>query len=116
MKKLFILFLFASAFASCTSSNPYTAKAADTVTAIEAEQHAALMVDSAKALLNDANYYVEKGILKTMAPSEVNAKIKPIMAKYEAVYKTLDAQDTMKVYSYRIESVNKLMNLQMKMN
>lgn len=113
MKQLLFLFLAATALISCTSNQAST-KQADTVTAIEAEQNAALLVDSAKALLNDANYWVEKGIKQTVPPSEVNAKLKPIMAKYDAVYKSLDPQDTLEVHNYRIEEVNKMIELQMK--
>jgi hypothetical protein len=73
-----------------------------------------VLIDSAKFLLNDANFYMEKGVKKQMLPSKVNAKVKPLMEQYFAVYKQLRPVDTVVVYNYRIDLLNKLIDLQVK--
>lgn len=75
-----------------------------------------ILVDSAKELINDANYWMEKGIRKQLPPSKVNDHIKPVMAKYEEIYKKLSPSDTIEVRRYRIEQINKMIDLQIKLN
>lgn len=47
-----------------------------------------------------------------MKRSEVNAKLKPVMEKYFAIFKRLAPEDTIQVNKYRSKKINELIDLQ----
>ncbi len=69
--------------------------------------------DSAKMLIDSANYWVSKGIRGEMKNTEVNKIVDPMMANFFRIYKELPPEDTAVVYKYRIMRVNELIDLQM---
>jgi|GEM_PF-3395292 len=69
-------------------------------------------VDSAKTLLDESTTLTAKGIRGTMKRSEVNAKLKPVMEKYFAIFKRLAPEDTIQVNKYRSKKINELIDLQ----
>lgn len=111
-----ILYLCAIGFLSCNNSQSVsTKKGTDSVKKVETKKvDYKVLVDSAKFLLNDANFYMEKGVKKQMLPSQVNAKVKPLMDNFFVVYSQLPPSDTLEVYNYRIDLLNKLIDLQVK--
>lgn len=63
-------------------------------------------------ILEEANSYVKKGILKQMDNAEVNSKINPLMKRYEELKKDLSASEIEQLENYRITEINKLIDLQ----
>lgn len=71
--------------------------------------------DSAKALLLEAQKYMEKGIRKEMTGPEANEKIKPVMAQFMEIYKRLPSADTVAIYQFRMQQFQEMVNLQVSM-
>ena len=69
-------------------------------------------VKKAKNILDEANGYVKKGIIKQMSTDEVNKKINPLMAKYEKILGELNPKEQEVVKNYRISELNKVVDLQ----
>lgn len=68
-------------------------------------------VAKAKKILNEANSYVKKGILKEMSDDAVNAKINPLMEEYQKLLSQLHGADKEHVENYRIAEINKVIDL-----
>jgi len=68
-------------------------------------------VAEAKKILDEANSYVKKGILKEMSNDAVNAKINPLMEKYQKLLSQLHGADKEHVENYRIVEINKVIDL-----
>ena len=68
-------------------------------------------VAEAKKILDEANSYVKKGILKEMSNDAVNAKINPLMEKYQKLLSQLHDADKEHVENYRIAEINKVIDL-----
>jgi PBP1b-binding outer membrane lipoprotein LpoB len=111
MKRLFILLAGALLFSACNNDN--MDDSADTPTKETATPAAATTpVDSAKALLLEAQKYMEKGIRKEMTGQEANEKIKPVMAQFMEIYKRLPPADTAVIYQFRMQQFQEMVNLQ----
>lgn len=72
-----------------------------------------IFADSAMALLVEVNEYVAKGIKNEMPNEEVNSVINPKMEKYFTLYGKLKPEDTLRVYQFRIDKLNEIIDLQM---
>ncbi|WP_124586792.1 hypothetical protein [Pedobacter sp. KBW06] len=95
---------FALAIAACNNHSETT----------NAALSDSLQVEAAKTLLDSSNAYVARGIKKEWTKVQVNEKVNPTMEKFWVIYKKLKPADTLKVYEYRIDGINKLIDLQMK--
>ena len=75
-----------------------------------------MQVEAAKVLLDSSNAYVARGVKKEWTKAQVNEKVNPTMEKFWVIYKKLKPADTLKVYEYRLDGINELIDLQMKQN
>jgi hypothetical protein len=107
--------LFVTACEPNNSENTSTSPSEETTTVASTQSAPAMMpVDSAKALLIEAQGYMEKGIRKEMPGPDVNEKMKPIMAQFMEIYKRLPPADTATIYQFRIKQYQEMVNLQVK--
>ncbi|RYD79859.1 MAG: hypothetical protein EOP55_03715 [Sphingobacteriales bacterium] len=110
MKNLTFI-LLALVFASCnTKSENTTSSVHDSSSVVTSS----VMVDSAKLIIDETSSIMEKGIKGKMDTAEINKQIKPLMAEYNRIYKTLSPADTVNLYAYRMKKVSEMMELQQK--
>ncbi|WP_086980169.1 hypothetical protein [Elizabethkingia miricola] len=69
--------------------------------------------DSAITLLNTVDSIMKKAIKKEISPKEVNKQIEPLMKKYEKYLSELSTQDSIEIQKYRIDQINKMIDLQL---
>jgi len=112
-KKLVIL-IYPLVLYSCSSDSKKQEVAEDTIAQpILQVDSSKILADSAMALLVEANQYVAKGIKKEMSNNKVNEIINPLMERYFILYSKLKPEDTLRVYQFRIDKLNELIDLQM---
>lgn len=72
-------------------------------------------IDKLKAIkiLDEINGWMKKGITKELSPKKVNEKINPLMDNYQDLLKKMNEADSISVQKYRIEQINKMIDLQM---
>lgn len=73
-----------------------------------------IMKQEAIRLLNEADGWVKKGVLKEVSTSKVNENINPLMKQYDKTLSKLNKQDSLSVQEYRMKQINKMIELQMK--
>jgi len=94
---------------SCNDSQLKSSKTA--IPSIDSNQ---ILIDSAKGLLLQSNEYVKKGITGEIANKKVNKMIKPMMDKYDLIFKRIKPSDTTALNDYRVGLINELIDLQIK--
>jgi hypothetical protein len=67
-------------------------------------------------LLNEVDIWMKKGVMKELSPSIVNEKVTPLMMKYQKILAELNKEDSISVQQYRIEQINKMIDLQIQQN
>lgn len=110
MKKNLIPFI-ALLFLGCDAPTQKSPVKADSVSTDSVTK--AVRIDSAKRLLDSANFYMAKGIKKEMDKTEVRKHVSAIMENFQSIYKKLAPTDTLEVYQYRVDRVNEMIDLQM---
>jgi hypothetical protein len=70
------------------------------------------MVDSAKMMLDSSDFYMRKGVRKEISQEATREKVHPFMESFQRIYGKLSPSDTAIVYQYRIDALNKLIDLQ----
>ena len=108
MKKTFTI-LSLIAITGCNTNNTGT-KSKDSVVVENTAKYS--MVDSAKMMLDSSDFYMRKGVTKQISQEETREKVNPFMENFKRIYSKLSPTDTAVVYKYRIEALNKLIDLQ----
>nr|WP_314895951.1 hypothetical protein [uncultured Flavobacterium sp.] len=111
MKKILTLLTLSVVLFSCKNSeNKNQAnEIVKTKTKIDSSK---IMKQEAINLLNEADGWVKKGVMKEVSTSKVNENINPLMKKYEAILSKLDKKDSLAVQEYRTKQINKMIDLQ----
>lgn len=113
MKKILTLLTLSVILFSCKDSenNNQSIEIVKTETKIDSSK---IMKQEAIKLLNEADGWVKKGVLKEISTSKVNENINPLMKKYDKILSNLNKQDSLSVQEYRMKQINKMIELQMK--
>ena len=113
MKKILTLLTLSVILFSCKDSenNNQSNEIVKTETKIDSSK---IMKQEAIKLLNEADGWVKKGVLKEISTSRVNENINPLMKKYDKILSNLNKQDSLSVQEYRMKQINKMIELQMK--
>lgn len=113
MKKIILTILGISLFAtSCQNENNKQVKS--TVNKAEVKiDSSSIRKQEATKILDEINNWMEKGIKKELTSNKVNKEINPLMEKYQQLLKRMNKNDSTSVQNYRIEQVNKMIDLQM---
>lgn len=112
MKKILTLLTLSVVLFSCKDSEKKNQpnEIVKTETKIDSSK---IMKQEAIRLLNEADGWVKKGVMKEVSTSKVNENINPLMKKFEANLSKLDKKDSLAVQEYRIKQINKMIDLQM---
>lgn len=112
MKRMLVLFTCLIFITACGNDSADDATETTSTGATTTPATVMTPVDSAKALLLEAQKYMEKGIRKEMTGQEANEKIKPVMAQFIEIYKRLPPADTAVIYQFRMQQFQEMVNLQ----
>jgi hypothetical protein len=107
MKKIFILLLVFT-FISC-QKNEKIDSSIKLETKIDSSE---IIKQEAFKILDTVNLLVKKGITKELSNDVVNSKINPLMEKYNNLLTKLNKIDSTEVQNYRIQEINKIIDLQ----
>ncbi|MCF2219289.1 hypothetical protein H9Q08_08225 [Chryseobacterium sp. PS-8] len=111
MRKIFILLLITDLIISC--NNPNNKVITKTDLKVDSSK---IRMNEAKALLDNVNTWMEKGIKKSISKKKVNEEINPLMEKYQDILKKMNKEDSTEIQNYRLRKVNELIDLQMQQN
>lgn len=110
MKKVLLSVLLICCLVSCKKTENQQIEIVKSEIKIDSSK---IMKQEAIRLLNEADGWVKKGVLKEVSTSKVNENINPLMKKFEEVLSKLDKKDSLAVQEYRIKQINKMIDLQM---
>lgn len=113
MKRAKFFLILSTLFYSCQGTNKTTKDVPEN----DSQNAIKTIVDKkqeAISILNDVNYWVRKGIREEIPPSEVNKHVDPLMEKYQQILPTLSYADSIEVQDYRMQELNKIVELQMR--
>lgn len=115
MKTKFILFSISILFISCKND---TKNSIDNSTKIVETKidSSSIKKQEAIKILDEVNLWMKKGITKELSTKKVNEKINPLMDKYQELLNKMNKKDSAYIQKYRIEQVNKMIDLQMQQN
>lgn len=111
MRKTFILLLLMDLIISCNSPNNRVV----TKTDVKVDS-GKIRMNEAKALLDNVNTWMEKGITKSVSKEKVNKEINPLMEKYQDILKKMNKEDSTEIQNYRLRKINEIIDLQMQQN
>lgn len=112
MKKILILLTLSVVLFSCKDSE--NKNQSNEITKIETKiDSSKIMKQEAIKLLNEADGWVKKGVMKEVSTSKVNENINSLMKKYEEILSKLNKKDSLAVQEYRIKQINKMIDLEM---
>lgn len=112
MKKILTLLTLSVVLFSCKNSENknQSNEIVRTETKIDSSK---IMKQEAIRLLNEADGWVKKGVMKEVSTSKVNENINPLMKKYEEILSKLNKKDSLAAQEYRIKQINEMIDLQM---
>lgn len=111
MRKIFIIIIVFNLTITCTNKDKDIQKI--TITKIDSNK---IRITEAKAILNNANSWMEKAIKKEISKERANKEIIPLMDMYQKLLKKMNKQDSTEIQNYRIKKVNELIELQIQNN
>lgn len=116
MKKIILPILGISLFAiSCQNENKEQVK--NTVNTAEVKiDSSSIKKQEAIKILDEVNKWMEKGVKKTLTSKKVNKQINPLMEKYQQLLKKMNKRDSTSIQNYRVEQINKIIDLQIQQN
>jgi len=112
MKKILTLLTLSVVLFSCKDSENknQSNEIVKTETKIDSSK---IMKQEAINLLDEADSWVKKGVMKEISTAKVNENINPLMKKYEKILSKLNKKDSLAVQEYRIKQINEMIDLQM---
>lgn len=80
------------------------------------EDSSVYRTDQAKRLFEKATKNIIRSIKGEITPDKAKELNKPIMEKFNAIYTTLDPEDTLSVYKFKVQMFNKAIDVDLKYN